>query len=140
MLLGDGSGKFSPVGPNESGLVVPGDARSLAHVDLNGDRWPDFVIGNNDFVDSGVCQTQWATTSGASPLLVKLSGHSGNPTAVGAKVTVNFGGGIITDGGGFCWIGLPDPEPRNINLYGKNRSHSYLGFVAKRNHVDSGGP
>ena len=34
--------------PDRSGLIVPGDAKSLTATDLNGDVWPDFVVGVND--------------------------------------------------------------------------------------------
>jgi len=41
-------GGFHPVWPNESGLVVSGDARSIALTDLNGDSRPDVVVTVND--------------------------------------------------------------------------------------------
>ncbi len=48
LLKGDGLGGFHPVWPNESGLVVSGDARSIALTDLNGDSRPDVVVTVND--------------------------------------------------------------------------------------------
>lgn len=48
LLKGDGLGGFHPVWPNESGLVVPGDARGIALTDLNGDKKPDIVVTVND--------------------------------------------------------------------------------------------
>jgi len=48
LLKGDGLGGFRPVWPNESGLVVPGDARSIALTDLNGDSRLDVVVTVND--------------------------------------------------------------------------------------------
>ena len=48
LLKGDGLGGFHPVWPNESGLVVPGDARGIALTDLNGDARPDIVVTVND--------------------------------------------------------------------------------------------
>ena len=43
LLRGDGRGHFSPVPPAESGLVVPGDAKALAVLDLGNDGWPGFL-------------------------------------------------------------------------------------------------
>ena len=48
LLKGDGKGTFTPVWPDASGLVVPGDAKSLTVTDLNGDQRPDFVVGINN--------------------------------------------------------------------------------------------
>ena len=49
MLLGDGHGKFEPVWPDQSGIVVPGDARKVRILDLNGDGRPDLVFAmHND--------------------------------------------------------------------------------------------
>lgn len=48
LLEGDGRGGFQPVWPNQSGLVIPGDAKGLALTDLNGDSKPDLLVGIND--------------------------------------------------------------------------------------------
>jgi hypothetical protein len=48
LLKGVGGGKFEPVAPNLSGLVVPGDAKGFAITDLNGDRRPDIVVTINN--------------------------------------------------------------------------------------------
>ncbi len=90
LLHGDGHGHFAPVEPAASGLVVPGDAKALAVADLSGDGWPGFIVTrNNDtmeaFRNSGV--------AGRRPLRVLLRGPAGNPTAVGALVTVRFADG-----------------------------------------------
>ena len=44
LLVGDGKGGFEPLWPNRSGIVVPGDARKVQVVDLNGDAKPDLVF------------------------------------------------------------------------------------------------
>ena len=44
LLVGDGQGGFEPLWPNRSGIVVPGDARKVQVVDLNGDAKPDLVF------------------------------------------------------------------------------------------------
>jgi len=90
LLRGRGDGSFDPVGPDESGLVVPGDAKSLAVADLDGDGRPDFVAGVNDA--PLVSFVRQPVRHGAS-LAVRLAGKAGNPTAVGARVTLHLRGG-----------------------------------------------
>ena len=48
LLLGDGSGTFEPIPPDESGLIVPGDATTLTIHDFNDDNRVDFLVGVND--------------------------------------------------------------------------------------------
>ena len=90
LLRGDGHGHFSPVPPAESGLVVPGNAKALAVIDLGHDGWPDFLVTRNNgttlaFRNAGV--------AGRRSLCVRLKGPAGNPTAVGARVTVELADG-----------------------------------------------
>ncbi|MEO7599228.1 MAG: CRTAC1 family protein, partial [Opitutus sp.] len=87
LLRGDGRGNFSAVSPADSGLVVPGDAKAVVAVDLDGDGWADFLVTrNNDttlaFRNHGV--------AGRRPLRVNLRGPQGNPTGIGARVTVEY--------------------------------------------------
>jgi hypothetical protein len=44
LLLGTGTGTFDAVWPNHSGIIVPGDARRIEIVELNGDGRPDVVF------------------------------------------------------------------------------------------------
>lgn len=48
LLVGDGRGQFEPVWPNRSGILVPGDARHVQVVELQGDEWPDLVFAVNN--------------------------------------------------------------------------------------------
>ena len=48
LLRGLGDGTFQAIWPNQSGIVVPEDAKSVAAADLNGDRRLDLVFGIND--------------------------------------------------------------------------------------------
>jgi hypothetical protein len=91
LLRGDGKGHFAPVPPAESGLIVPGDAKALAVLDREG--WPDFLVTRNNgtllaFHNRGV--------PGRRSLCIRLSGLPGNPEAVGARISVEFGDGTTS--------------------------------------------
>lgn len=93
-ILLQGTGKsdepFTTVWPRESGLEVPGDAKSLTAIDLNNDGREDFVVGlNNDSPEIFVNDT--ANQNSNRPLRVRLSFGAGNPTAIGSRITVNAG-------------------------------------------------
>lgn len=90
LLLGDSRGNFTPVPVGESGLVVAGDAKALALIDLGDDGWPDFVITRN----AGTTMAyRNPVPAGRRSLRVQLRGGRGNPTAVGARVTMELAGG-----------------------------------------------
>lgn len=88
LLRGIGGGQFLPVWPDQSGLVVPEDARSVTVADLNSDRWPDLVVGINNgpvrsFLNRGA--------PGKNRMLrVYLTGKQSNPQAAGAKATIRL--------------------------------------------------
>jgi len=120
LLRGDGAGGFTPVPPAESGIVVPGDARALAVADLNQDGWPDvFVTRSNDvpltFLNGGA--------PGRNSFGVALRGAPGNPTAVGARLTlllgdgssqtaeVSAGSGYLSQSSATAFFGYPDSAP-----------------------------
>jgi hypothetical protein len=120
LLRGDGKGNFVAVPPAESGLVVPGDAKALVTVDLDGDGWADFLVTrNNDttlaFRNTGV--------AGRRPLRVSLRGPAGNPTGIGAHVAVEFAdgsaqwaeigsnAGFYSQGGGSVFFGSRETAP-----------------------------
>ena len=120
LLRGDGHGHFTPVPPVESGLLVPGDAKALAVFDLDQDGWPDFLVTrNNDttlaFRNNGV--------AGHNSLRIILRGPAGNPTAVGARITVELtdgtmqtgevyaGSGYYSQSTAACFFGYLDANP-----------------------------
>ncbi|MEC5128848.1 FG-GAP-like repeat-containing protein [Verrucomicrobiales bacterium BCK34] len=87
---GNPSEPFELIWHHESGLVVPGDAKSLAAVDVNLDGWEDFVVGVND-ADPQIFVNDLADRSPGTPLRIRLKGAAGNPQSIGAKVTVTAG-------------------------------------------------
>lgn len=90
LLAGDGRGGFTAVPVAASGLVVPGDAKALTVVDLDGDHWPDFLLSRNN---STTLAWRNRPRNGGHSLRVVLTGPAGNPTAVGARVRVELADG-----------------------------------------------
>jgi hypothetical protein len=90
LLRGDGRGGFTAVPPAESNLVVPGDAKALAVTDLDGDGWPDFIVTRNN---STVLAFRNNGVAGRRSLRVLLRGPRGNPSAVGARITLEHADG-----------------------------------------------
>lgn len=86
LLIGGTGGALAPVMAPGSGIVVTGDARSLAALDVDGDGRPDLVFGVNGgpvrvFLNRGAGRT----------FALRLRGSSGNPRAIGARVSVRCG-------------------------------------------------
>jgi hypothetical protein len=126
LLLGDGHGGFTAVAPAESGLVVPGDAKALAVVDIDRDGWPGFLVTRNNaaalaFVNAGV--------PGRGSLGIRLKGPAGNPTGVGARIAVELADGSsqaaeVCAGSGYysqsppeCFFGYPrETPPRKVTV------------------------
>lgn len=99
LLLGNGRGEFRPLPPHESGLVVPGDAKALAVIDLTNDDRPDFLISNNN---GDVLAFENQGRQHRSHLCVRLIGLPGNPSAVGALVTVTMQDGSTQSAEVYC--------------------------------------
>ncbi len=90
LLRGDGQGGFTAAPVAASGLVVPGDAKSLVALDLNGDGWADFITSRNHGTTLAFRNQGWP---GRHALSVRLRGPAGNLTGVGARLTL-----ALTDG------------------------------------------
>jgi hypothetical protein len=120
LLRGDGHGHFTPVPVAESGLLVPGDAKALAVLDLDLDGWPDFLVSRNN--DTSLAFRN-AGRAGRHSLRIELRGPAGNPTAVGARLTVELtdgstqtsevyaGSGYYSQSSAACFFGWPDSNP-----------------------------
>jgi hypothetical protein len=112
-LVGRGDGTFSPLNPQASGLVVPGDAVAVVQTDWNRDGALDFWVSQND---GPLLAFQKASVSKVRT--VELLGKS----VVGAKVTLSFAGGRdqtaeVPSGGGYLsqgsrklTFGLPEED------------------------------
>jgi hypothetical protein len=120
LLRGDGHGHFTPVPGAKSGLFVPGDAKALAVLDLDQDGWPDFLVSRNN--DTTMAFRNGGVT-GRSMLRVHLRGPAGNPTAVGARITVELadgstqtsevcaGSGYYSQSSAAAFFGYPGTNP-----------------------------
>lgn len=90
LLLSNGKGAFTPLLPDRSGLVVPGDATAATMTDFNGDGRLDLAVAQND----GPLLTFQSSGGGErSFLTVRLDGGTGNPGAAGAWVTAHLESG-----------------------------------------------
>ena len=90
-LRGDGRGGFQAVPPRESGFIVPGDAEALVLLDVNADGRPDAVVSRQ-----GEPLLAYVNRHDKGrPLAVRLEGLPGNPTAVGARVTLQRASGAV---------------------------------------------
>jgi hypothetical protein len=120
MLRGDGRGGLEPVPPSVSGLVVPGDAKGLAVADLDGSGSPDLLVTRNNATTLAFRNNRIA---GNNSLRIVLRGSRGNPSAIGARVSVELAGGAsqvaeVHAGSGYmsqsspsCFFGYPDATP-----------------------------
>jgi len=120
LLRGDGHGNFTPVPPAESALIVPGDAKALAVLDIDQDGVPGFLVTRNN--DTTLAFRN-RVAAGRHFLRVRLRGPAGNPTAIGARVTavhadgstqtceVAAGSGYASQSTATSFFGFPDGNP-----------------------------
>jgi len=126
MLQGDGKGHFSALTPAESGLVVTGDAKALAMLDLDRDGWADFFISRND--DTSLAFRNNPRT-GRNSFRVELAGASGNRKAIGARLVltladgstqlaeVSAGSGYYSQSSPMCFFGFTSANaPKSLKV------------------------
>ena len=123
LLQGRARANFVPVGPDRSGITVPGAATAVAAADLNQDGRPEIIFA----VNSSPLMVFSEASARSSPnhmLEIRLRGRPGNDTAVGASIKVR-GSGLpqsqtseVTAGSGYlsqsesaCWFGLGQVSP-----------------------------
>ncbi|MEP4078371.1 FG-GAP-like repeat-containing protein [Haloferula sp.] len=91
-----------------SGILIPNDGRSVAVCDVNGDARPDLFVGVNSAHPSLFINR----SESGKAFSIRLKGGKGNPTGIGARVTVKAPGfsvqsAEIYGGGGY----LSQSEP-----------------------------
>lgn len=121
LLRGVGDGTFVAVWPQESGILVAGDAQSCALTDIDHDGQPDVLFGVNN--------EPWKLfrpTSLPSGIAVELQGQPGNTQGVGAKITVQSrtgdlcraevyaGHGYLTQSSSKAFFPWPAARIRNV--------------------------
>jgi hypothetical protein len=122
LLIGDDRGHFKAVAPADSGIVVPGDAKALAVMEM-GKGWPGFVVTRNN---GSMLAFRNAGAAGSHSLCVRLMGHPGNPTGVGARLVLEFpdgrtetgevsaGSGYYSQSTAACFFGYALSDPPKI--------------------------
>jgi hypothetical protein len=85
-LRGDGTGHFTPVSGQASGVKVYGEQRGCALADFDQDGRVDLVVTQN-----GAATKLYRNTSAKPGLRVRLEGPAGNPAGIGAALRLFFG-------------------------------------------------
>jgi hypothetical protein len=86
LLKGDGSGEFSAVPGQESGILVYGEQRGAALADFDQDGRMDLAVSQN-----GAATKLFRNVTAKPGLRVRLIGPKGNPTGIGAQIRLMFG-------------------------------------------------
>jgi hypothetical protein len=120
LLKGNGRGQLLPVPPASNGLLVPHAGKAVAVVDLDQDGWPDFFVTRNN--DSTLVFHN-RPVAGHHSFGVALQGSTGNPTGIGARITVKLtdgttetaevfaGGGYLSQSTATQFFGYTDANP-----------------------------
>jgi len=133
MLRGDGAGKFAPVAPTESGLIVHGDAKGLALTEFQQAGLPALAIGRND--------GPLGLLRGRTPVFrVRLAGRDGGPPPPGARVTLRCegqpdqtaelyaGGGYLSQSSPVMFFGvLNDRATAQLHVRWPDGSEAFYG-------------
>ena len=88
LLRGVGNGAFTGLRADQSGIVIPGDAKGVVLIDLNGDAWSDLMIAVNGGEMQGY---ETVPPVGGRVLIVDL--QAAEALKVGALVTVELASG-----------------------------------------------
>jgi enediyne biosynthesis protein E4 len=91
VLRGSGNGNFQAMRADQSGFILPGDAKALALTDLNGDTRPDLVAT----VNSSNPKVFINKISSGHGLVIRLNGPKGNLRGVGSRVSLHLKSGRV---------------------------------------------
>jgi enediyne biosynthesis protein E4 len=140
LLCGDGHGGFIPVSPADSGFIVRRDAKALVTADLNQDGWPDLFVTRNNDVALTFLNHKLANRNSFG---VALRGTAGNPTAVGARLTLRLtdgstqmaevaaGSGYFSQSATTLFFGYPDSAaPVSLKVRWPDGRESERAFTA----------
>ena len=83
-------GSFADIS-HASGLDFLGDGRALAILDVDLDGRPDMVLRNRDAPQLRILRNEW--THAGRAVWIRLEGTASNRDAIGARVTIEAGGG-----------------------------------------------
>lgn len=120
LLRGDGHGGFTCASPEQSGLVVSGEARALAVKDFDRDGWPDFIVSRPDATTLAFLNNP---QDGRAEFSIQLAGTKANPAAIGARITVvhqngmtqtaevHAGSGYLSQSSTATFFGFPSANP-----------------------------
>ncbi|MDA0813589.1 MAG: ASPIC/UnbV domain-containing protein [Verrucomicrobia bacterium] len=126
LLRGDGGGGFDPVWPEESGLVVRGDATTATVADINEDQVPDLLTGINDgfpVVHHNRCDATYlviravGTVAGAVVTAVDESGRS-------QVREIYSGGGYLSQSTSSLFFASPGTKFRSVTVRWPDGSES----------------
>ncbi len=122
-LRGSDSG-LEPVPAFRSGIVIGGDAKALLVDDVAGHGVPGLFVTQND----GPLRALRQRGDGGRWLGVRLEGPVGNPTGIGARITLHSatgpiavaeaqaGASYLTQAGGTRWFGLGQEQVARITV------------------------
>ena len=119
--------EFEPMWPRQSGVIIAGDAKAVSVTDFNEDGWNDLLVTVNN---GTIGAFEGRPHKQNQTLRVTLLGPPGNPTCVGASVTVRFkdspeirraevyaGGGYLSQSTTRLTFGCgPTLEPKEIRV------------------------
>lgn len=83
VLLGDGTGGFTPLSVRRSGVSLLGDQRGAATADYDADGRPDLAVSQN-----GTWTRLFRNVVGRPGIRVRLDGGPGNPLGIGVQLRV----------------------------------------------------
>ncbi len=124
-LAGDGKGKFTPVEPLQSGLVIPGDNRAAVVLDLDGNGSPDLLGSQSNgvlhaFTTSPLSGTsQWlAVRLPAGTTATVTLTQSGEPPQT---VSLSAGSGYWSQSDATAWFAVRSGKPATVSVAGGGR-------------------
>jgi hypothetical protein len=141
LLCGTADGKLGSIPPRESGVIIPGDAKGAATIDLGADGRPDALIAQNN--DALLALQNEAT---GSWLILRLIGSNGT-AAIGARATIRFhdgssctselcaGGGYLSQSAPEIYLGLAGRRPRQAEITWPSGNRQTLSLDGKSGRI-----